>query len=473
MKRNQTSFVCRNALAFGLLAMGVSAVAQFVGPSTNVAPYVLPSRAGVKTISILSVGEFVNTKPSGAPYYMVGIPDGMGAWEGRNGTFSLLMNHEIGAAAGVVRAHGFTGSFVSKWRIDERTFRVYWGEDLIQSTQFFGPASAFGRFCSGDLPDAGGGRGHDDDDDGSHGLLSRLYFCGEEVGDEGRAFATVVRGQNAGTAYELPDVGKMSFENVVAHPDSRRKTIVVSLDDSSPGQVYVYVGRSQDCGNEVERAGLTGGRFYGVKVPNVSFESRTSGLFGETRFSLHSFGNVSSWTGAQLQTASNAAQVTNFLRPEDGAWDPKNPRDFYFVTTDTFTDGRSRLYRLRFDDIKHPEQGGRIQMLLDGTEGQKMMDNMCVDSRGRVIIQEDPGGNDHLAKIWKYDIRTDSLTLVAAHNPYFFLPSSLGFLTNNEESSGVIEAGLGRGWYLVNVQAHYSIGGELVEGGQLLSLFIP
>jgi hypothetical protein len=32
---------------------------------------------------------------------------------------------------------------------------------------------------------------------------------------------------------------------------------------------------------------------------------------------------------------------------------------------------------------------------------------------------------------------------------------------------------LGAGWYLVDVQAHYTISGELVQGGQLLALHTP
>ena len=40
--------------------------------------------------------------------------------------------------------------------------------------------------------------------------------------------------------------------------------------------------------------------------------------------------------------------------------------------------------------------------------------------------------------------------------------------------SGIIPAPfLGESWYLLDVQAHYSISGELVQGGQLLALHIP
>src|SRR5262249_41576046 len=45
----------------------------------------------------------------------------------------------------------------------------------------------------------------------------------------------------------------------------------------------------------------------------------------------------------------------------------------------------------------------------------------------------------------------------------------------DEETSGVIDASdlLGPGWFLIDVQAHYLIPGELVEGGQLLAIQLP
>ena len=41
-------------------------------------------------------------------------------------------------------------------------------------------------------------------------------------------------------------------------------------------------------------------------------------------------------------------------------------------------------------------------MLLDGTERQQMLDNMTVDDDGNLILQEDPGNQAHLARIWKF-----------------------------------------------------------------------
>jgi hypothetical protein len=188
---------------------------------------------------------------------------------------------------------------------------------------------------------------------------------------------------------------------------------------------------------------------------------------------------VSSKTGAELESeskdATGAFRVTTFNRPEDGAWDPKNPTDFYFVTTASFT-GKSRLWRVYFVNPADPMAGGTIEMLLDGSEGQKMMDNLTITKRGQILIQEDPGNQSHIAKLWLYNIGNRTMMLQAEHDPNRFTPGSPGFLTQDEESSGIIDASdiLGEGWFLLDVQAHYNAGDdELVEGGQLMAVRVP
>ena len=115
-------------------------------------------------------------------------------------------------------------------------------------------------------------------------------------------------------------------------------------------------------------------------------------------------------------------------------------------------------------------------MLLDGTEGQQMLDNMTVTKDGKVLLQEDPGNQTHLAKIWEYDPTTDELLLLAQHDPDRFDPAAPAggepFLTQDEESSGIIDVtdilgSAGQNVFLFDVQAHYPIPGELVQGGQL------
>jgi hypothetical protein len=93
-------------------------------------------------------------------------------------------------------------------------------------------------------------------------------------------------------------------------------------------------------------------------------------------------------------------------------------------------------------------------MVLNGSEAPKMMDNMTVTKRGKVIIQEDVGDNPHLGKVRSYSIATGSLEVIAQHDPARFTDPLLPtFLTIDEEASGVIPMDdiLGDGWMLMDV----------------------
>jgi hypothetical protein len=477
-----------------------------IGPSTTTEPYLVPSVPGVKFISLLTVGDSIEG------YRMVGIPDGLGAFASSNGNFTLLMNHELGGTSGIVRAHGSKGAFVSRWIIDRATLKVRRGQDFTQTPNdvyTFDPATdhylqgtiAWQRFCSGDLAKEGAFYYN------GLGTTERIYLNGEEITtvansvvvDQGRAWARVATGGHAGETWHLPLMGRMAYENLVASPHPQEKTIVALLDDSSintaplitssvPSEVYFYIGRKKKHGHPIVAAGLTNGNFYGVKVSvegnPVTEESNDFGLgiaatgfVGKGRFSLHDMGDVSDLTAVQIEELSFAARVTRLQRVEDGAWDPARRNDFYFVTTASLT-ANCRLWRLRFDDIERPEKGGTIEILLKGNEGQGMLDNVTIDHRGRILMDEDPGGDDRVAKIWLYDISSGGFIQVGEHNPKFFEPTILNnsaFLTNDEESSGIIDAEhiLGEGWFLLDVQAHKTNPDpELVEFGQLLAMYV-
>jgi hypothetical protein len=462
-RRTRHALVAATVVAAGAMATAAALGNAITGPSSSQSPYVVRSQPGVVTKAILTVGDSVGG------YRMVGIPDGLGAFDNGDGTFTLLMNHELRPGTGAVHANGANGAFVSKWTIDKDTLEVVAGADLVSHTLLWTPGgyvegtTQFNRLCSADLPaksafwNAATGKGYD----------GRLFMDGEESGAEGRGFAHSLDG----TSWELPALGRFSWENSVANPSTGDATLTVGLDDSTPGQVYVYVGTKTSTGSPVERAGLTNGKLYGIRVPGVATEPAAGIPTG--RFQLADLGSRVGKTGAELEADSNTAGVTRFLRPEDGSWDPTNPNVFYFVTTNAFT-APSRLWRVTFDDVRNPTAGGTIEMALDGTEGQKMMDNITVDDRGNVLIQEDVGGNDHIGKVFKYFAESDTLTEVAHHDENRFVPGAPNFLTNDEESSGIIPAPfLGEGWYLLDVQAHYGTDAETVEGGQLLALHVP
>jgi len=510
MKSDQTSprrTFLKGVLATPLAVAGTSVLAPPAsahgitrGPSTTVEPYLAPSIAGAKTVAILTVGDSVNG------YRMVGIPDGLGAFRSGPNEFTLLMNHELTATPpsgpGAVRAHGSSGAFVSRWTIDASTLRVIGGQDHTTSpdkvhvwdsasNSYKQGTTQWQRHCSGDLAARSAYFAH------GRGTTDRLYLNGEEV-SEGRGWARVASGPHAGEAWQLPRLGRMAFENAVACPHPQEKTIVVCTDDSSAAtgplpnlgsEVYIYIGTKQDRGHPIEQAGLTNGWLYGLTISvdgqRVEEESDLYGLgnantgyIGKGRFGLHNLGDVSALSGLDLEAQSNSAGVARLQRCEDGAWDPreKHQNDFYFVTTASVTTN-CRLWRLHFDDIERPEAGGTIEILLRGDEGHRMLDNVTIDELGRILMDEDPGGNNRVAKIWLYAIDTCEFIQVAAHNPKFFDPGSKKpeFITIDEESSGIIDAAhiLGEGWFLLDVQAHkVSIDPELVEGGQLLALWV-
>jgi hypothetical protein len=329
------------------------------------------------------------------------------------------------------------------------------------------------------------------------------------MGRAGRAFAHVATGPNAGISYELPDMGKSSWENILASPFEQDKTVVIGLNDTTGGQLSVYIGEKHDTGTEIEKAGLRGGALYAIAVKDIASEDRDTGIPSGTTFTLAASGTA-----------------TGFLRPEDGAWDTQNPNVFYFVTTDRYDSikdptgttpaqkGRSRLYALTFRDIRDPSLGGRIDQLVDGSEPNQMFDNITVDGGGNVLIQEDPGNQKRSASIWMYSPSTGRLIELAKHDPARFGDSDGAAprppFNSDEESSGIIEithllysnpqngdrdgktdrdhedpnrgsSHPSRLWphrsyryFLGDVQAHYSPGDpELVEGGQLFLMAVP
>lgn len=436
-------------------------------------PLLQPIAAGWRIQPLLNVGDAVGA----SGYRMAGVPDGLGAFSPGDGSLTLLMNHELAADKGVTRRHGGRGAFVSRWRVQLDPLRVVAGEDLIARVELWdrasgqyqaAPAPSLSRLCSADLAapsafyDAASGVG----------FKGRLFLNGEEDRPGGRAFAHVVTGPDAGTSFELPDLGRIAWENAVANPHTGAMTLVMGMDDSPNGQVYVYTGQKRNAGNPVERAGLRGGELAAIKAEGP-------------RFSLARLEDAAHMSAEQLDKATREAGGTAFLRPEDGAWDPCQPGVFYFATTDKI-DGSSQLFRLTFDDILHPQQGGRIEVLLNARDiGAQMFDNLVVDGDGRLLIEEDPGENPHAASIWLFDPATKLATKIAAVAPEHFVEqANPQFLTQDEENSGIIEVteavrgaswfDAGRRYYLGVLQVHLAAAdAELVEGGQLYLLSGP
>jgi hypothetical protein len=470
------------------------------GPSTTTTPYVQAIDPSVQINALLTVGDSVGG------YQMAGIPDGLGAYDNGDGTFTALLNHELGSTVGVARAHGGIGAFISEWVINKNTLAVVSGSDLIRNVYGWNNTTqasnavastnvAFNRFCSADLPastaffNAATGLG----------TTARLFMGGEEGGANGWAVANVASGPNKGNSYILGKfnlstngsglTGLGAWETLCANPVPQDKTIVIGNNDGGTGimsnTVAVYVGTKTNTGTEADKAGLTNGTLKFVNVAGNALEIPVANA--TTRVT-----NITSGTAFSL----SAAASTTFSRPEDGAWDPSNPSRFYFVTTDRLDSvndgvgtqvGRTRLWRLNFTDITNPDLGGTIDLVLTGGVGNdaNMWDNIAVTNDGKLMLQEDVGGAAHNGKIWFYDPITNVMTKIAKHDAARFGDIANGVAiaavspyTNDEETSGIIDissifgsnvAG-GQRTYLLVDQAHYTTGisAANVEGGQML-----
>jgi hypothetical protein len=511
----------RALVAVAALAVAGNVAAQVLvqGPSSTRTSYQVPYNAAsgvVRNItSIVSTLDLVPTTGALAtPFEIAGILDGLGAYDNGNGTVTVLASHEINTAQGVVRRHGARGTFVSELILDKNTLQVISAQDLIHTFVLDGVdrnvannnAIALGRFCSSDLPAVSAFFNPAT----GLGTQERVFMCGEEFTPTSQAVAAVATGAEKGRAYILPAFNlatngsgvnaRGSWENLLANPLPQDLTVVVSTNDGGTGimngTVNVYVGEKQATGNVVERAGLMNGQNYilgvvGNPAEIVNTTTRQTNITSGTRFTLN----------------LNAAGTT-FSRPEDGAWDPLNPTDFYFVTTDridTATNtgtnqtvgasgpsnqaGRSRLWRLRFDDVTKPLLGGVIDLLIDGSKnGVKvnMLDNMCVGDEGMIYLTEDPGNSTYLGKTYAYDPITDQLVgltkfdsarwgdlAVNGGTPGATLPHS-----NDKEISGIIDVTSmfphadDERVLLFDIQDHSSNPGvasaSSVEGGQLL-----
>ena len=489
---------------------------QITGPGTNYAPFVVPN-AENSDIDFYMIVTAADGEPMFDGYFHTGSADGTAAYDNGDGTFTVLVNHEIPYIPTItvpfplnaqvpsyenklrVFAHGGQGAHVAKWvvnRPDHATdpSKVISGEDLITSVMVWDKTANSGAgglvdsvgenitvLCSSDMAlqtafyNSSTG----------NGTQSRIYMTGEEfspfdiaagiaesVGlsrelvvaqipgsdfarlDGGRPFAIMVDGPHAGAAYELAAMGNMNFENVVASPYEQEKTIVLLPDDDNPGQVYLYVGmKNSDGALDIDKAGLTNGKVYGMQVNGQLDEA---GINHNDTFTFHDFGDVRALDWTDIEDISDANSVTRFSKPEDMAWDTQDPNRFYFVTSGTVNP--ARLFRATLNDITQPELGGTLEILVDGgvtpAAGYGGFDNNTCDYNGDLFVTEDGG---ILSRLWYFDASEGTMEEIANHNPLFFENTGQAeYISSIGEISGLLHLSsvLGNGWYALTSMAH-------------------
>jgi hypothetical protein len=436
--------------------------------------YMNPVAKGVSLEVIATAGDSVSGQ-----YLIGGVPDGTGIIKSGN-KLRILTNHEWSNtnAYAVARSsanYATSGSYISELHYDLTTKKVTKGKDFIEKMEWYNyltgkysdeavaPAGAaatdsygspnhtylLNRFCSATLAPSGVFY----DKKSGFGYNGAVYLTGEEGADESRGFAANQNGEMA----QIPRFGLAAWETFVPAPTTSKATVIFGNEDGSAldSQLWMYAGTKLKNGTWYAKAGLTNGKTY-VLATDVANDNEFRSKYGKTGSASISFKEIDWSLNGKLQNEKAREVGMELARVEDGHFDPRNPNDYYFVTTESNKDAKATaanpalptvtrdggaLWRLRLTDVNNPLKGGTLTMLLDGSEDPYLSkpDNIVVDDLGNVLIQEDPGNNAAVARVVSYRISDGKLTTVAQFKSEYFDPAGAKFITQDEESSGIID----------------------------------
>lgn len=530
----------RSKVAASAAAVALLATSALPANAAGAPTYVEAIASGVSLDVLATSGDYFGG------YQLGGVPDGMGAYQSGS-SIKLLMNHELAygpVSSTLSRAGGAAfGSTVTEFTLDAATRKVTSAKEFLTSAVFFdytngtfgskpvAPAGAadkdaygspqhtnfLNRFCSASLAPAGRLSWTDTKTKKVYGIKDSVFFTAEESGDESRAFAVNAAGQIA----QMPKFGLGAFETFVTVPTGTKTTALFGNEDGSAtdSQLRLYQGTKTTSGAWYDKAGLTNGKSYVMSINGLKTEAEFRALVGKGKVTDVQFVEIDNSKNGIEQNKQAALVGTSLARVEDGAFDPKNPRDYYFVTTEsnkdkgattldpsnplvTKRDGGA-LWRLRLADVKNPAKGGELTMLLDGSEAPFMNkpDNIEVDGFGNILIEEDPGNNAQLERMFAYRIKDGKIAVLTQFKASMFSKAAASpeFITEDEEQSGVLNVTSyfkksktdTNSYYVLNAQVH-ATGADLlkarpditteagkaallnaVEGGQVYLLTVP
>ncbi len=514
-------FLLSKSLFAGAAALAIVPSAFAQGFLTSQQAYLVPTPTSDYTITpIITVGEFVPLT-GGTPdqaYRMVGIPDGIGAAKGANGTTVVFLNHEfvntvastpmwngsLNSAAGTLNNGtadtALRGAFVSKFILNSTAgvisgapaySRVYQDDTLVGNIQTaLNPAvRGFGRFCSGAL--AGTEAGFD----------RPIYFANEETGGSTSAFSSqgaqtvaVFDNNGAGEAHALSYLGFFPWENALVMPRRDAFTVIMGNEDgptTTDSQLYMYVGRKtrSSTATVLQRNGLVNGRLYVLVPKNTTLTTEATFNVQNTSINCEwkEIANANTLTDVQTEAAADALGAFGFVRIEDGSFDGRNPtRDYYFVSTGSSSGGENelgRLYHLRWSNPSNPLSDGVLTLVVNADTvdgGAANLDDFAFspdnmdNNASRMMICEDGTTESRLemtarnrdGMVWSLDFpagtpMTTAQAIASKHqqaelNPPAPAPHNQAVTAGIWESSGVVDSSkfFGADTWLVDVQAH-------------------
>jgi hypothetical protein len=338
-----------------------------------------PDFTGVNAYTLISSNDTIKNSPG---FVYGGAPDGQGFLKNPDGSgYIMVTNHENSLA-------------VSRVYLDKKLNPVK-GEYIVNSD------GGMFRLCSATLATPE-----------EHGFPKPMFLTTGEsnVNAMTHAIDPIAPADASNTSRVLPALGKYSGENSVPLPKDAYagKTVIISGEDASNGQVYLYV--SDIVGD------LQNGKLYALRRTDLN-QVETSMTTGNTyNVEFVEVPNAKNLTGTDIENLNSTLKSIQFARVEDldyrkggGA----NGREVYFVATGVSGNPDKtywgRMYRLKLNAAS--PLTGTLEVVVNGdaNPGNDIInpDNLCV-TNNYVYIQEDgdsffPGAS-HDSYIWQYNI---------------------------------------------------------------------
>eukprot|EP00211_Chloroparvula_japonica_P003924 CAMPEP_0119124362 /NCGR_PEP_ID=MMETSP1310-20130426/4012_1 /TAXON_ID=464262 /ORGANISM="Genus nov. species nov., Strain RCC2339" /LENGTH=710 /DNA_ID=CAMNT_0007114309 /DNA_START=127 /DNA_END=2260 /DNA_ORIENTATION=+ len=341
-------------------------------------------------VSLLTVGDSIDG------YRLEGKLDGLGLKiSSDRRTFELFVTHSLEDHEGLIRSHGYRGSFVSRWVVDRITLEVLSGGDLTEDPQDvsmtnFGDETKyqprFRKLSSVEMTELV----HTYDRNTGKGSQIPFLLSGEESAEYGRAWSFHLNYRNLGEAHELGSLGHVNFEAIHIAPVEQTKTIIMITDDNDDtipgGLVLFYIGEKTDVHdltsdyNELNKAGLVGGQLTCLSIEGSEEEKTYYPPNTALDFTLRSLD--ANLEPVALRESAREKGCTMFRRPEGGRWRPSRPNEPWFVTAGSWDPKSGDVDADNDGMIDEVPSDGRVWRLFFQMTGDEL--NPRIDSIGRV-----------------------------------------------------------------------------------------
>ena len=323
--------------------------------------------------TLITNGEFTKGLNRGEEVYApTGIFDGLGAFDNRNGTYTVLANSEIGPVSRTNAQLGLAGvpylvdgvelkgarisKFIIDKDVDDDASNGYQSAVVAGGTAYNRIIDAngnrvtnagqlnggFNRFCSGSFEQANrfGYR---------QGLADSMYLTGEET-TNGLTYALDTK---TDTMYALAGLGRAGWETAIQVDTGSRNTVGLLVLDDNTAPIYLWVGQKIDSESAgfLQRNGLAkeqGNLYTWVPTANsVGTSAGTAGVPDSADLNALALGTAASgrwvlvgsgtqvagWDQATLLANATALGALQLSRLEDANVNPLNGKQVVFATT--------------------------------------------------------------------------------------------------------------------------------------------